>query len=236
MGDAPLVTVETTAGDLVLELADKDAPLTVENFLHYVKSGFYAGTVFHRVIPRFCAQAGGYMTDGRRKTPLRPALRFERSPLKHTDGALGMARAQDFNSATSEFYICDGPQRDLDGNYCVFGRLADGRDTLARILASPTKPGDWPVEPPVILRAYEGKPDPANATPRFVVQKKEVPVDVEAVRVAARRLKGKAAILRSRRPLLAVADVEAAIAQADRTGKREDLERAERMLAEKEKK
>lgn len=234
--DKPLVTLETTAGNLVVELDPQAAPLTVENFLHYVRQGHYAGVAWHRVIPRFVAQTGGYTTDGKRKTPLRPPLRFERSPLKHEDGSLGMARAQEYNSATSEFYLCDGPQRDLDGEYCVFGRLVEGRDALKRILASPTRPDDWPLDPPLVLRAYEGKPDEANPAPKFEPPKKVVPADVEAVRAAARKLRGKAALLKAKRPLTALGEVESAIAQADRTGKREDLERAEKLLAEKEKK
>ncbi|HWH07757.1 MAG TPA: peptidylprolyl isomerase, partial [Candidatus Thermoplasmatota archaeon] len=221
----PLVTLETTAGDLVLELEPEAAPLTVENFLHHVRQGYYAGVAWHRVIPRFVAQTGGYGADGTRKPPLRPPLRFERSPLKHEDGSLGMARAQEYNSATSEFYLCDGPQRDLDGEYCVFGRLVDGRDTLQRILKSPTRAGDWPVDPPLVLRAYEGRPDPAHPAPRFEPPRKAAPPpDVEAVRAAARKLRGKAALLKARKPLMALGDVETAIAQADRTGKREDLE------------
>jgi peptidyl-prolyl cis-trans isomerase A (cyclophilin A) len=234
--DAPIVTLETTVGDLVLELDPTAAPLTVENFLFYVKSGYYAGVVWHRVIPRFVAQTGGYTLDGKRKAPLRPPLRFERSPLKHTDGALGMARAQEYNSATSEFYLCDGAQRDLDGEYCVFGRLADGRETLQRILKSPTRPDDWPLEPPIVLRAYEGKPDPANPAPRHQPPAKLAPsADADAVRQAAKKLRGRAAIFRSRKPLTAMGDVEGAIAAAEKSGKREDLERAERLLAEKEK-
>ena len=232
----PRVTFETTAGDLVLELAPHAAPKTVENFLAYVRAGYYAGLVFHRVIPRFVAQAGGYSLDGKRKDALFPPIRLETSPLKHTDGALGMARLPDPNTATSEFYLCDGPQRDLDGNYCVFGRLAEGRDALRRILSGPTKPGDWPIEPPVILRAYEGNPDPANPAPKYELPKKEAPADAETVRAAARKLRGRAAMLRARRPTLAMAEVEAAIAQADRTGKAADLARAEAMLIEKEKK
>ncbi|HEX2021958.1 MAG TPA: peptidylprolyl isomerase [Candidatus Thermoplasmatota archaeon] len=233
----PLVTVETTAGDLVLELDPVAAPRTVENFLAYVRAGFYAGLVFHRVIPRFVAQAGGYDAARARKAPLRPPVPLERSTLKHADGALGMARLPEPNTATSEFYLCDGAQPDLDGNYCVFGRLKDGRDALARILASPTKSGDWPVEPPVILRAYEGAPDPANPAPRHEPPKKAAPPpDVEAVRAAAKKLRGRAALLRAKRPLAAIGDVEAAIAQADRTGSRADLERAEALLAEKERK
>lgn len=233
---APQVTLETTAGDLVLELAPEAAPQTVDNFLFHVRQGFYAGVAWHRVIPRFVAQTGGYMSDGRRKATLRAPLRFERSPLKHEDGSLGMARAQEYNSATSEFYLCDGPQRSLDGEYCVFGRLVDGRDALQRILRSPTREDDWPQEPPIVLRAYEGRPDPANPAPKFQPHVKTAPAGADEVRQAARKLKGRMALLKSKRPLLAMGEVETAIAQADRTGKREDLERAEKMLVEKEKK
>lgn len=234
--EKPIVTVETTLGSLVLELAPEAAPQTVENFLHYVRAGYYAGLVWHRIIPKFVAQTGGYTLDGRRKPPLRPALRFERSPLKHEDGSLGMARGQEMSSATTEFYLCDGPQRDLDEKYCVFGRLLDGRDVLRRIVSVPTRSDDWPTEPPLVLRAYEGKPDPANPAKAFVPPTKDAPPNADAVRVAARRLRGRAALFKSRRPLTSMGDVENAIALADRTGRQEDLERAERMLAEKEKK
>lgn len=239
MPDSPLVTIETTAGDLVLELDPAAAPLTVDNFLAHVRAGYYGGVVWHRVVSRFVAQTGGYTLDGRRKAPLRPPLRFERSPLKHSDAALGMARAQEYNSATSEFYLCDGAQRELDGEYCVFGRLSAGREALARILATPTRADDWPLDPPIVLRAYEGAPDPANPAPRYqppAPRGADGPAaDAVAVRAAARKLRGRAAMLRARKPLLAIADVEAAVAQADKSGKREDLERAERLLAEKEK-
>ncbi|MEA3200143.1 MAG: peptidyl-prolyl cis-trans isomerase [Thermoplasmata archaeon] len=230
-----LVTLETTAGNLVLELAVDDAPKTAANFLAYVKAGFYAGTVFHRVIPRFVAQAGGYRPDGSRKPALFPPIRLESSTLKHTDGALGMARLPDPHTATSEFYLCDGPQRDLDGNYCVFGRLLEGREVLRRIAGTPTKPGDWPIDPPVIVRAYEGKPDPANPAPKWEPPAKVAgSADAEVVRAAAKKLRGRAAMLRARKPLLAMGDVESAIANADRTGAQADLERAEKMLVEKE--
>lgn len=235
MPDSPLVTVETTAGDLVLELAATAAPVTVGNFLHYVRSGFYAGTVFHRVIPRFVAQAGGYERDRSQKAPLRPPIPVESSGLKHTDGALGMARlAEPATSATSEFYLCDGAQRDLDGSYCVFGRLVDGRDTLRNIVSSPTRDDNWPLEPPVILRAYEGRPDAANPARKVELADAQDHEDAVAVREAARRLRGKAALLRSRRPLMSFGDLEAAIAEAQRTGKRAALEKAEKMLAERE--
>lgn len=230
------MTVETTAGHLVLELDPAAAPATVDNFLHYVRAGYYAGLVFHRVIPGFVAQAGGYTATRDRKAPLRPPVKLESSPLKHVDGALGMARLPEPNTATSEFYVCDGPQKDLDGKYCVFGRLADGTDALRRILAGAPGKNDWPADPVAILRAYEGRPDPANPAPAYAPPKRPAAaVDAEAVRAAAKKLRGKAAMLRSRKPLMAMSDVEGAIALADRTGKREDLERAEKMLQDKEK-
>lgn len=224
-----LVTFETTAGALVVELAPDAAPRTVENILAYVRAGFYAGTVFHRVVPGFVAQGGGYTKERARKPPIRPPIALEASPLKHADGALGMARLPEPNTATSEFYFCDGAQPELDGKYCVFGRLVDGRDALQRILASPTKPDNWPLEPAVITAAYEGTPKKAD--PAAVGA-----TDPVSVRAAARKLRGRAAMLRSRKPLLALSEVENAIALADRTGKASDLARAETMLAEKERK
>lgn len=227
---APVVTLETTAGLLVLELAPDAAPETVENFLAYVNAGFYEGLVFHRVVRGFVAQGGGYTSDRKRKEPIRPPVKLEASPLKHEDGALGMARLPEPNTGTSEFYLCDGAQPELDGQYCVFGRLLDGRDALRRILSGATRGDDWPIQPETIERAYEGRPKSETVAPKSAAV-----VEVESVRAAAKKLRGKAALLRARRPLTAMADVENAIAQADRSGKRADLERAEQLLNEKEK-
>ena len=220
------MTLETTAGTIVVELAPQAAPKTVDNFLHYVRAGFYTNLAWHRVIPGFVAQAGGYTKERARKPAIRPPIPLEASPLKHADGALGMARLPEPNSATSEFYLCDGAQPELDGQYCVFGRMVEGRDALRRILGMPRKPDDWPVDPPVITKAYEGKPQAAAA----------VPSGPDAVRAAAKKLRGRAAMLRARKPLLAMAEVESAIAQADRSGRAEDLQRAESMLNDKERK
>lgn len=238
-GGVPIVSIETTAGNLVFELYPREAPKTVENFLRYVHAGFYAGTVFHRVIPNFVAQGGGYLADGSRKVPLAPPLKLEIARgLKHVDGALAMARLPEPDSATCEFYVCDGDQRELDGKYAVFGWLVEGKDTLRRILSAPRKSNDWPADPTTLLRAYEGKPDPANPTPRWNPPAADKPAvdlsDAEQVRAAARRLRGRAALLRAKRPMLAFADLEAMIAKADRTGAKADLDAAERMLAEKE--
>lgn len=234
-----LVTLETSAGDLVLELSPADAPETVANVLTYVRAGFYAGTVFHRVIKGFVAQTGGYTLDHERKKPLRPPIRLERSPLRHTDGAIGMARLPEPNTATSEFYFCDGAQPELNGDYCVFGRLIAGRETLRRILSVPTKADNWPTDPPIVLRAYEGRPDPANPAPKYVPPAAPEGIagtsnDPAVVRAAAKKLRGRAALLRARKPLMAMSEVETAIAQADRSGRQEDLKRAEELLLGKE--
>jgi cyclophilin family peptidyl-prolyl cis-trans isomerase len=124
-------------GDLVIELDLKEAPKTSENFLNLVKEGFYNGIRFHRVVPKFVIQAG----DPKSKTlPMgHPELgtggsgkniKFEPNNLKHKRGAIGMARAQNPDSASSQFYICleDLPQ--LDGNYVIFGRVVEGIEII----------------------------------------------------------------------------------------------------------
>ena len=127
-------------GDLVIELDLKEAPKTSENFLNLVKEGFYNGVRFHRVVPRFVIQAG----DPKSKTlPMgHPELgtggsgkniKFEPNNLKHKRGALGMARAQNPDSASSQFYICleDLPQ--LDGDYVIFGRVVEGIEIIDKV-------------------------------------------------------------------------------------------------------
>jgi peptidyl-prolyl cis-trans isomerase B (cyclophilin B) len=132
-------------GDLVIELDLKEAPKTSENFLNLVKEGFYDGIRFHRVVPRFVIQAGdpksktlpmGHPelgTGGSGKT-----IKFEPNNLKHKRGAIGMARAQDPDSASSQFYICleDLPQ--LDGNYVIFGRVVEGIEIIDQVRVGDT--------------------------------------------------------------------------------------------------
>lgn len=127
-------------GDLVIELDLKEAPKTSENFLNLVKEGFYNGIRFHRVVPKFVIQAG----DPQSKTlPMgHPQLgtggsgkniKFEPNNLKHKRGAIGMARAQNPDSASSQFYICleDLPQ--LDGNYVIFGKVVEGIEIIDQV-------------------------------------------------------------------------------------------------------
>ncbi|MFY0533688.1 peptidylprolyl isomerase [Nannocystis pusilla] len=137
-GDAPRIRISTTLGDMVVQLDAVNAPITTANFVHYVETGFYDGTIFHRVIDGFVIQGGGLLPDLSSK-PTDPPIPLEISPaLTHVDGAISMARTNDPNSATSQFYICDGPQDFLDGQYAAFGVLVEGFDVLAAISAVPT--------------------------------------------------------------------------------------------------
>lgn len=151
--DAPLVRISTNKGDMVVQLDAVNAPITVANFIDYVEADFYAGTIFHRVISGFVLQGGGYTVDMMMK-PTNPPIPLEISPeLKHVDGAIAMARTNDPNSATSQFYICDGPQDFLDGNYAVFGVLVEGFDVRDAIAATPTDGNDQPIDDVIILEA-----------------------------------------------------------------------------------
>ncbi|WAS90803.1 peptidylprolyl isomerase [Nannocystis punicea] len=137
-GDAPRIRLSTTMGDMVVQLDAVNAPITTANFIHYVESGFYDGTIFHRVIDGFVIQGGGFTPDLAEK-PTDPPIPLEISPaLKHVDGAISMARTMDPDSATSQFFLCDGPQDFLDGGYAAFGVLVEGFDVLAAITAVPT--------------------------------------------------------------------------------------------------
>ncbi|HHH36043.1 MAG TPA: peptidyl-prolyl cis-trans isomerase [Gammaproteobacteria bacterium] len=163
--DHPRVRMETSEGTIVLELDRARAPLTVENFLRYVRDGFYDGTLFHRVIRGFMIQGGGYTTDFRKK-PTRPPVRNEAdNGLRNLRGTIAMARTSDPHSATAQFFInvvdngfLDFTARDARGwGYAVFGRVVKGMDVVDRIQQLPTGPGgpftrDVPRRPVVIRR------------------------------------------------------------------------------------
>lgn len=156
-GDKPRVRLKTTLGDMVLELDVVNAPITVANFVDYVESGFYVDTIFHRVIDGFVIQGGG-LTAGLQEKPGNAPIVLETSPqLTHVNGAISMARTNDPNSATSQFFICDGPQNFLDGQYAAFGVVVEGLDVLAQISAVPTTTkGQYegvPVDDVVVLAA-----------------------------------------------------------------------------------
>jgi len=141
---APRVALDTSQGRIVIELAPKEAPKTVDNFLAYVKAGHYDGTVFHRVIPTFMIQAGGFGSDMSER-PTRPPIPLEsKNGLKNARGTVAMARRSDPNSATAQFFInvVDNTSLDypsFDGNgYAVFGKVVEGMDVVDKIKDVPT--------------------------------------------------------------------------------------------------
>jgi peptidyl-prolyl cis-trans isomerase A (cyclophilin A) len=141
---APRVALETSDGTIVLELAATKAPRTVENFLAYVASGHYDATVFHRVIPTFMIQGGGFTADMKEKPARAPIPLESQNGLKNERGTVAMARRGDPNSATAQFFInvVDNPRLDHpspDGHgYAVFGKVVEGMDVVDRIRAVPT--------------------------------------------------------------------------------------------------
>lgn len=150
-GSNPTFTIQTSAGTITGQLFPNEAPVTVANFVKYAKEGFYKGLIFHRVIKGFVIQGGGLEPSGRQRKPSHASIRLEISPaLTHWDGALSMARTSDPNSATTQFYVCDGPQASLDKNYAVFGLVTGGLDVVKRIATKPTDRSDQPRDPVTI--------------------------------------------------------------------------------------
>jgi peptidyl-prolyl cis-trans isomerase A (cyclophilin A) len=161
---AQKVRLATSAGDIVLQLDRDKAPKSVDNFLAYVKSGHYAGTVFHRVIPTFMVQGGGMDKDLVEKKTQPPIALESANGLSNVRGAVAMARTSDPNSATAQFFInvqdnafLDQPNA-RDGNgYAVFGKVVEGMDVVDKIRAVPTATKgphqNVPVEPVLIKKA-----------------------------------------------------------------------------------
>jgi peptidyl-prolyl cis-trans isomerase A (cyclophilin A) len=157
---AQKVKLETTAGNIVIELDAAKAPKTVDNFVQYVKAGHYDGTIFHRVIPNFMIQGGG-MTADRQEKPTRAPIALEaRNGLVNTRGTVAMARTPDPNSATAQFFINVQDNAFLDAansrdgfGYAVFGKVVSGMDVVDRIRSGATGPGDFPNAPVVIKHA-----------------------------------------------------------------------------------
>ncbi|MEK6293797.1 MAG: peptidylprolyl isomerase, partial [Paraburkholderia tropica] len=140
----PQVLFKTSDGDIRVELYPEKAPKTVDNFLQYVKSGQYNGTIFHRVIRGFMIQGGGYTTSFVEKPTRAPIPLESKNGLKNTTGMLAMARTSDPNSATAQFFIntvdnanLDYPNPDGNG-YAVFGKVTQGLDVVKKIEATPT--------------------------------------------------------------------------------------------------
>lgn len=159
--DDEVAVLETDLGRIVIEFFPGDAPLHVENFKKLVRDKFYDGTAFHRVIPNTIIQGGDPNTkDGPPESwgmgnPNQPTVRAEFNARKHTRGIVSAARrGSDVNSATSQFFICEVPKPEWDGQYSVFGRVIEGMNVVNIISNAPTVPGtERPVEKVTITRA-----------------------------------------------------------------------------------
>lgn len=155
-----IVEMKTSLGLIEIELFNDKAPITVENFNHYIKDGFYSNTIFHRVIPGFMIQGGG-MTSDLTEKQTRPSIRNESSNgLLNERGSLAMARTNEPNSASSQFFInLDDNQflnrTDRNAGYAVFGKVIKGMDVVDKIAKVPTANKnfhqDVPVEPVEII-------------------------------------------------------------------------------------
>ena len=137
------VLMKTNKGQIEIELFEDEAPVTVENFLGYVKDGFYDGTIFHRVIPGFMIQGGGFDAGFNRKATHQPITNEAANGLSNSRGTVAMARTSDPHSATSQFFInvvdntfLDHGTRDF--GYAVFGKVTRGMDVVDAIAETPT--------------------------------------------------------------------------------------------------
>jgi cyclophilin family peptidyl-prolyl cis-trans isomerase len=133
---ATFVVMETSLGPIKLELDGDKAPVTVNNFLSYVDEGFYNGTVFHRVIPNFMIQGGGFEPGLKQKQTKTPIKNEAPNGLSNARGTIAMARTSDLHSATAQFFINVEDNTGLDDRrspYCVFGKVIEGMDVVDQI-------------------------------------------------------------------------------------------------------
>ena len=159
-----IVQAGAPLGTVTLVLRSDTAPLSVANFLEYLRSGHYDGTIFHRVLPDFMIQGGGFTPEMEEK-PTRPPIRNEaRNRSRNSRGTVAMARTNDPNSATSQFFINVRDNHSLDfgirgAGYAVFGEVIDGMDVVDIIVTTPTtrrgQHQHTPTRPVIIQRAYE---------------------------------------------------------------------------------
>ena len=164
-GNTPKVLLETSMGNIKLELFEKDAPLTVANFLTYVDEGHYDSTIFHRVIPGFMIQGGGFTPDMNQKATREPIKNEAKDAGSNTRGTIAMARTMIVDSATCQFFINTVDNDFLNYKnsspqgfgYCVFGHVIEGMDVVDKIekVQTTSRGGhqDVPVEPVIILKA-----------------------------------------------------------------------------------
>ena len=157
-----MVRFETSHGTFTVELFEEDAPQSVANFLRYVDEGFYDGTIFHRIVPGFVIQGGGLTADFSQKKTHAPVRNEAANGVRNQRGTLSMARTNDPHSATSQFFVNLADNDFLDHRpgqhgYAVFGRVAEGMDTIERIAAVTTGKrrgyADAPMQDVTILSA-----------------------------------------------------------------------------------
>jgi cyclophilin family peptidyl-prolyl cis-trans isomerase len=153
--ELPRVRIDTNLGSFIVELEAQRAPLTTANFLQYARSGFYTGTVFHRVINNFVAQAGGFDEKFQPKTPGAGVPNESGNGLSNRRGTVGLARTEAPHSGNAQFYVNLADNEDLDPNpvrwgYAVFGRVTEGLDVIDRIGHVATgAAGPWPKDAPI---------------------------------------------------------------------------------------
>jgi peptidyl-prolyl cis-trans isomerase B (cyclophilin B) len=158
----PLVQIDTSLGEIVLELFADQAPVSVENFIAYAKAGHYDGTIFHRVIKGFMIQGGGYTPEMEEKPTRAPIVNEARNKLKNKTGTVAMARTTEVDSAAAQFFINTENNKSLDNTgtspqdfgYAVFGQVVDGMKVVYTIEQQATAKiaghDDVPKEPVVI--------------------------------------------------------------------------------------
>lgn len=173
--DDEVAILETDMGKIVIEFFPGDAPKHVENFKKLTREGFYDGIGFHRIIPNVIIQGGDPNTKtGSPDTwgmgaPGQPTVPAEFNDRKHVRGIVSAARrGNDINSATSQFFICEGPKPDWDRQYTVYGRVVEGMNVVGIIANSPTVPGtERPSEKITIKKATLGKRSEFGPTPEY---------------------------------------------------------------------
>ncbi|MCK5112365.1 MAG: peptidylprolyl isomerase [Thermoplasmatales archaeon] len=157
----PIAIIDTSMGTIKVELYEDKVPNTCENFINYANDGFYDGLVFHRVIDDFMIQGGGFYPNGTEKDTNDPIDLEINEEVRHVDGAIAMARTNDPNSATSQFFIDDGPQPNLEpggvdpNGYAAFGVVIDGMDIVRSIAIVETTikhdaMQNWPIDDVII--------------------------------------------------------------------------------------
>lgn len=160
----PVVLIETNQGNVKVELFEKEAPISVKNFLDYAKSGFYKGTIFHRVIPGFMIQGGGFTQNLEQKATKAPIKNEATNGVKNDRGTIAMARTNVVDSATSQFFINVVDNKFLNHQpmtgqmgygYAAFGKVIEGMDVVDKIAATRTGIGsngmpDVPAQPMII--------------------------------------------------------------------------------------